>query len=269
MPLSLHLVSSFIDVLDICVLTVPPPGTNTIILTPLGQPGLSSTIFSLPTSSTPSITATPLVQLATKTEEPVVVIKSEPDMSIVEMEEEQEQVQVKQEDQERDPTTTCCAALVTEGPCSLRLPQAPSGPCSQELIDLNSLTQVLVSIIIVFNNRSLIMIFILKPQMLDLVTMEPKLAGELTAAEKYIIKSRLRWASEFQTWHSSTSIKMSSKQPLEMLYQQSVNPCLKVVFTIDEPPLQDPLLEGGGDAQLHLLRPQAGHRAGGRNAGDY
>ena len=31
--------------------------------------------------------------------------------------------------------------------------------------------------------------------MLDLVTMEPKLAGELTAAEKYIIKSRLRLAS--------------------------------------------------------------------------
>ena len=32
-------------------------------------------------------------------------------------------------------------------------------------------------------------------QMLDLVTMEPKLAGELTAAEKYIIKSRLRSVS--------------------------------------------------------------------------
>ena len=31
--------------------------------------------------------------------------------------------------------------------------------------------------------------------MLDLVTMEPKLAGELTAAEKYIIKSRLRYVS--------------------------------------------------------------------------
>ena len=31
--------------------------------------------------------------------------------------------------------------------------------------------------------------------MLDLVTMEPKLAGELTAAEKYIIKSRLRYFS--------------------------------------------------------------------------
>ena len=30
--------------------------------------------------------------------------------------------------------------------------------------------------------------------MLDLVTMEPKLAGELTAAEKYIIKSRLEMA---------------------------------------------------------------------------
>ena len=35
--------------------------------------------------------------------------------------------------------------------------------------------------------------------MLDLVTMEPKLAGELTAAEKYIIKSRLEiafWKAE-------------------------------------------------------------------------
>ena len=235
----------------ICVFNVIPPGTNTIILTPLGQPGLSSTIFSLPTS-TPCITATPLVQLATKTEEPVVVIKSEPDMSIVEMEE--EQVQVKQEEQERDPTTTCCAALVTEAPCSLRLPQAPSGPCSQELIDLNSLTQVLVSIRTVFKKRSLMMILTLISQMLDLVTMEPKLAGELTAAEKNIIKSRLRWAS----------INMSSYRSLEMPHKQLAN----VNCQLTEH-LQDLLLEGRGGAKLHLLGPQTGHRAGGRIAGDY
>jgi len=84
-------------------------------------------------------------------------------LSLVSMED-VEQVRVKQEATEKDPTTTCCAA------------SSNLGPCSQELIDLNSLTQ-----------------------MLDLVTMEPKLAGELTAAEKYIIKSRLRiefWKAE-------------------------------------------------------------------------
>merc|ERR1719225_1986009 len=77
----------------------------------------------------------------------------------------QDQVEVKEEAMElMDPTTSCCASSSTEG------------PCSQELVDVNSLTQ-----------------------MLDLVTMEPKLAGELTAAEKYIIKSRLRiefWKAE-------------------------------------------------------------------------
>lgn len=90
------------------------------------------------------------------------MIKSEPDLSIVEMP--VDQVSVKEEVQERDPTTSCCASSSTEG------------ACSQELVDVNSLTQ-----------------------MLDLVTMEPKLAGELTAAEKYIIKSRLRiefWKAE-------------------------------------------------------------------------
>jgi len=93
------------------------------------------------------------------------MIKSEPDLSIVEMADQDQQVEVKEEAMElMDPTTSCCASSSTEG------------PCSQELVDVNSLTQ-----------------------MLDLVTMEPKLAGELTAAEKYIIKSRLRipfWKAE-------------------------------------------------------------------------
>jgi len=151
-------------------------GTNTIILTPLGQPGLPSTIFSLPSScsssssspTTPSSSSSTLLSLASFTlpptkQEETVVIKSEPDLTIVAMDD-GEQVQVKQEATERDPTTTCCAA------------NSNMGTCSQELIDLNSLTQ-----------------------MLDLVTMEPKIAGELTAAEKYIIKSRLRiefWKAE-------------------------------------------------------------------------
>jgi len=144
-------------------------GTNTIILTPLGQPGLPTTVFSLPSTSSSvafsSLPSSPTVSLAIATPkmEPPVMIKSEPDLSIVEVAEEQ-QVEVKEEEMERDPTTSCCASSSTVG------------ACSQELVDVNSLTQ-----------------------MLDLVTMEPKLAGELTAAEKYIIKSRLRvefWKAE-------------------------------------------------------------------------
>merc|ERR550517_763924 len=144
-------------------ISLPPfSGANTIILTPLGQPGLPTTVFSLP--STPS-SSSPTVSLAIATPklEPPVMIKSEPDLSIVEMADDQ-QVEVKEETMERDPTTSCCASSSTEG------------ACSQKLVDVNSLTQ-----------------------MLDLVTMEPKLAGELTAAEKYIIKSRLRiefWKAE-------------------------------------------------------------------------
>merc|ERR1719210_3124693 len=157
-------------------IALPPfSGTNTIILTPLGQPGLPTTVFSLPSSSpsssssspsssSSSSSSSPTVSLAIATHklEPPVMIKSEPDLSIVEMTD--DQVHVKEEVEERDPTTTCCASSSTEG------------ACSQELVDVNSLTQ-----------------------MLDLVTMEPKLAGELTAAEKYIIKSRLRiefWKAE-------------------------------------------------------------------------
>merc|ERR1719210_1101528 len=153
-------------------IALPPfSGTNTIILTPLGQPGLPTTVFSLPSSSSSSIasssSSSPTVSLAIaapKVELPV-MIKSEPDLSIVEMADQEQQVEVKEEAMElMDPTTSCCASSSTEG------------PCSQELVDVNSLTQ-----------------------MLDLVTMEPKLAGELTAAEKYIIKSRLRipfWKAE-------------------------------------------------------------------------
>merc|ERR1719422_1767427 len=149
-------------------IALPPfSGTNTIILTPLGQPGLPTTVFSLPSSSSSSSSSSPTVSLAIaapKAELPV-MIKSEPDLSIVEMADQDRQVMVKEEAMElADPTTSCCASSSTEG------------PCSQELVDVNSLTQ-----------------------MLDLVTMEPKLAGELTAAEKYIIKSRLRipfWKAE-------------------------------------------------------------------------
>jgi len=165
-------------------IALPPfSGTNTIILTPLGQPGLPTTVFSLPStsssvafssfssssstssfsSSSPSSSPTVSIAIATPKLEPPVMIKSEPDLSIVEMADDQ-QVDVKEEEMERDPTTSCCASSSTEG------------ACSQELVDVNSLTQ-----------------------MLDLVTMEPKLAGELTAAEKYIIKSRLRiefWKAE-------------------------------------------------------------------------
>jgi len=83
-------------------------------------------------------------------------------MNIVEMEENKVKVKQEQEDVV-DPTTTCCA-------------NEAEGCCSQDLVDLNSLTQIL-----------------------DLVSMEPRVAGELTAAEKYIIKSRLKiefWRAE-------------------------------------------------------------------------
>merc|ERR1719422_687921 len=70
-------------------IALPPfSGTNTIILTPLGQPGLPTTVFSLPSSSSSS-SSSPTVSLAIaapKAELPV-MIKSEPDpdLSIVEM----------------------------------------------------------------------------------------------------------------------------------------------------------------------------------------
>merc|ERR1719323_728025 len=115
-------------------IALPPfSGTNTIILTPLGQPGLPTTVFSLPSSSSSSSSSSPTVSLAIaapKVELPV-MIKSEPDLSIVEMADQDQQVEVKEEAMElTDPTTSCCASSSTEG------------PCSQELVDVNSLTQM-------------------------------------------------------------------------------------------------------------------------------
>jgi len=107
--------------------------------------------------------------------EPDIVIKSEPDISIVEIDTELETTEreVKSENLEisvdKDPTVSCAAVLSGK---------ESSISCSKELLDLNSLTQTL-----------------------DLVTMEPKMAGELTAAEKYIIKSRL----EIEFWKAEES----------------------------------------------------------------
>ena len=150
-------------------------GTTTILLTPLGGP---STILNLPlnpapaaplqpaspariTPDSPPQSSNPLEIIMTKPD-PELIIKSEPEVNIVEMEtEESPCIKTEEPEQEvvEDPTM-CCAAVISgkEDPLS----------CSEELVDLNSLTQTL-----------------------DLVTMEQRSAGELTAAEKYIIKSRL------------------------------------------------------------------------------
>merc|ERR1719348_421496 len=155
-------------------------GTNTIILTPLGNTSLPSTIFNLPLpTSCPAVlspektlSSTPKVEVVSKAD-PDIVIKSEPDISIVEIDTELETTEreVKAETVEmsvdKDPTVSCAAVLSGKESALC---------CSQELLDLNSLTQTL-----------------------DLVNLEPKMAGELTAAEKYIIKSRLKiefWKAE-------------------------------------------------------------------------
>jgi len=157
-------------------------GTNTIILTPLGNTSLPSTIFNLPLpTSSPAVlspektlSSTPKVEVVSKAD-PDIVIKSEPDISIVEIDTELEtsEREVKAETVEmsvdKDPTVSCAAVLSGKESALC---------CSQELLDLNSLTQTL-----------------------DLVNLEPKMAGELTAAEKYIIKSRL----EIEFWKAEES----------------------------------------------------------------
>jgi len=157
-------------------------GTNTIILTPLGNTSLPSTIFNLPLPTNSSAVLSPeksqsslaMKEMVSKAE-PDIVIKSEPDISIVEIDTELETTEreVKSENLEisvdKDPTVSCAAVLSGK---------ESSISCSKELLDLNSLTQTL-----------------------DLVTMEPKMAGELTAAEKYIIKSRL----EIEFWKAEES----------------------------------------------------------------
>lgn len=157
-------------------------GTNTIILTPLGNTSLPSTIFNLPlpTMSTAvlapekTVSSTKMMDVVSKAE-PDIVIKSEPDISIVEIDTELETTEreVKTENVEmsvdKDPTVSCAAFLSGKESALC---------CSKELLDLNSLTQTL-----------------------DLVNLEPKMAGELTAAEKYIIKSRL----EIEFWKAEES----------------------------------------------------------------
>jgi len=157
-------------------------GTNTIILTPLGNTSLPSTIFNLPLPTTSpavlspvkTMSSTPRVEVVNKAD-PDIVIKSEPDISIVEIDTELEtsEREVKAETVEmsvdKDPTVSCAAVLSGKESALC---------CSQELLDLNSLTQTL-----------------------DLVNLEPKMAGELTAAEKYIIKSRL----EIEFWKAEES----------------------------------------------------------------
>jgi len=157
-------------------------GTNTIILTPLGNTSLPSTIFNLPLPMNSTAVLTPeklkssltMMEIVNKAE-PAIVIKSEPDISIVEIDTELETTEreVKTESGVttvgKDPTVSCAAVLSGK---------ESSICCSKELLDLNSLTQTL-----------------------DLVNMEPKMAGELTAAEKYIIKSRL----EIEFWKAEES----------------------------------------------------------------
>ena len=157
-------------------------GTTTILLTPLGGP---STILNLPLTpvaaksvlssppcpvSPPRITpdcptsSSPPVEIILTKPDPELMIKAEPEVNIVEMETDEIGC-IKTEEPD---ISECCAAVQDgkEDPLS----------CSEELVDLNSLTQTL-----------------------DLVTLEPKTAGELTATEKNIIKSRLEiafWKAE-------------------------------------------------------------------------
>ena len=144
-------------------------GTTTILLTPLGGP---STILNLPLAPPSSLSesSNPPVEMIMTKPDPEMIIKSEPEVNIVEMDT-AESPAIKTEQPEQQPTpdpTISCAAVISgkEDPLT----------CSEELVDLNSLTHTL-----------------------DLVTMEQRSAGELTAAEKYIIKSRLEiafWKAE-------------------------------------------------------------------------
>merc|ERR1711915_849503 len=132
--------------------------------TPLGNTSLPSTIFNLPLPTTSNAVLTPekstssatVMEVVSKAD-PDMIIKSEPDISIVEIDTELETTEreVKTESEEmsidKDPTMSCAAVLSGK---------EFAHTCSKELLDLNSLTQTL-----------------------DLVTLEPKKAGdgELTA----------------------------------------------------------------------------------------
>ena len=183
-------------------------GTTAILVTPLQ--GGPSKVFNLPLAPSPTITLpkTPTLQppafltlsskppppleLLINKSEPEVLIKSEPmDQAVPDEPEtivseplnteadqtdiiktEKEDIIAAEEEivetkVEKDPTM-CCAAVIAEKEDPLT--------CSSDLVDLNTLTQTL-----------------------DLVTLQPRTAGELTSAEKYIIKSRLNipfWKAE-------------------------------------------------------------------------
>ena len=176
---------------------------TTIFVTPIGSPILNLPLTPIPTTK-PSQNPPKPFQMSPKPPpmevlinkvEPEVVIKSEPDIEeakeeIVAKEEEfvtenplvitSENIKTEEEedmeiaetpvtkDEEEHDPTVCCAAVLAK--------KEDISTCSMDLLDLNSLNQTL-----------------------DLVTLEPRTAGELTAAEKYIIKSRLEmpfWRAE-------------------------------------------------------------------------
>lgn len=168
-------------------------GTTAILLTPVNGP---TTVLNLPLTPNPQISLPktptqpptflslsskpPPMEVLINKAEPEVVIKSEPmeqtvsepdqlvtecitsDAADIKTETDDIAAEMSETKDERDPTM-CCAAVLAEKEDPLT--------CSSDLVDLNSLTQTL-----------------------DLVTMEPRSAGELTSAEKYVIKSKLEMA---------------------------------------------------------------------------
>lgn len=169
---------------------------TTIFVTPIGSPIINLPLNPLPTSKPSQSPPKPFqmsprpppMEVLINKVEPEVVIKSEPDIEeakeeivaedeefvpenplVIKTEEEDIAMEVAEApapvtkvEEEQDPTVCCAAVLAKKEDIST---------CSMDLIDLNSLNQTL-----------------------DLVTLEPRTAGELTSAEKYIIKSRLEMA---------------------------------------------------------------------------
>ena len=167
---------------------------TTIFVTPIGSPIINLPLNPLPTSKPSQSPPKPFqmsprpppMEVLINKVEPEVVIKSEPDIEeakeeivaeeeefvpenplVIKTEEEDIAMEVAEApvtkvEEEQDPTVCCAAVLAKKEDLST---------CSMDLLDLNSLNQTL-----------------------DLVTLEPRTAGELTSAEKYIIKSRLEMA---------------------------------------------------------------------------
>jgi len=216
-------------------------GTTTILLTPLGGP---STVLNLPINPSSQIfpkqpadlpnmpnlsSKPPPMELLINKNEPEVLIKSEPDIENIDFDKslgaagenvvipenpssnsciigEKEEViksfiKTEQEDiamdivdtkAEKDPTMSCAAVLAgKEDPLT----------CSSDLVDLNGLKQTL-----------------------DLVTMEPSSAGDLTSMEKYIIKSRL----EMAFWEARESASFICSSHRAKIIQESNLHCCSI-----------------------------------------